>query len=324
MRYTFGDAKRLLAGTAHSKLVDVGAKINDAVRALVGANPWEHEFLRQTMRISSASPVITLPQGVAGLVRACLNGRPVQLHGTDFKYLSSGPGDIDFDRLGPQYMRLDAQEIEDLGTSPVWEQPPPEGGFVAASCKGAKPQASVTVHAVTTGGDEVAFGVMPTFEGAALEHHFAHRVKFIRAIVLDEHADEYIDVHLAGDAGADDRVIARCHPSVRIPEFHRYRVNRIHPGTPCEVLAEVQLDPLPLVDDDDVLPFPTLEPIKCMMLYQWNFQNNETAAAEKYMGQALQWLTRFNSAKNTVQTPTVVNVPYNMSMGQLSEWCSNL
>ena len=42
------------------------------------------------------------------------------------------------------------------------------------------------------------------------------------------------------------------------------------------------------------------------------------------MNQALTWITRFNSAKNTVQTPTVVNVPYNGSMGQLSDWCSNL
>ena len=292
MRFTFGEAKRILAGTAHSKAVDIGERINDAIRALVGANPWEHEFLRQTLRISSAGPEFSLPQGSAGLVRACLNGRPVSLHGEDFKFLSSGPGDIDFDRLGRNYIRLSAQ-------------------------------AEVTVHAVADNGDEVTFRLLPT-NGESLDYDLQHKVRYVRSIVLDRHADEYIDIHLTPDGGDTDAVIARCHPSIQVPEFHIYRVNRVRPGDPCEILAEVQVDPLPLVDDDDVLPFPTLEPIKCMMLYQWNFQNNETAAAEKYMHQAMAWITRFNSAKNTVQTPTVVNVPYNMSMGQLSEWCSNL
>ena len=323
MRFTFGEAKRILAGTAHSKAVDIGGKINDAIRALVGANPWEHEFLRQTLRISSAGPEFSLPQGSAGLVRACLNGRPVSLHGEDFKFLSSGPGDIDFDRLGRNYIRLSAQEIEDLGMSPVWRQPGPEGGHLAATYSGDKPQAEVTVHAVSDGGDEVTFRLLPS-NSEDLDYDLAHEVRYIRSIVLDRYADEYIDIHLTPDGGDTDAVIARCHPSIQVPEFHIYRVNRVRPGDPCEILAEVQVDPLPLIDDADVLPFPTLEPIKCMMLYQWNFQNNETAAAEKYLNQAMSWITRFNSAKNTVQTPTVVNVPYNMSMGQLSDWCSNL
>lgn len=326
MRYTFGDAKRILASLAHSKMANIGLRINDAIRALCGANAWEHEFLRQVVRISSAGPVFTLPQGSAGLVRACVNGRPVTLHGQDFQFLSSGPGEFET-HAGPWFRRLAEQEIEDLGMSPVWMQPGKKGGVLSATVPSdAAGQPPVTVHVVTTGGEERTITLTPTLEGAEPETSGEPvMVASVSSIVVDPCATKYVTIWLSGEGGKVR--IAKCHPAVHVPEFRRYRVNSPHfhrHHGPCEILAEIQIDPLPLVDDDDVVPFPTLEPIKCMLLYQWNLQNNETAAAEKYLTQATSWLGRFNSSKNVMQTPTVMNVPYNMSMGELSNWCTNL
>lgn len=321
MRYTFGDAKRLLAGAAHSKLTNVGQKVNDAIQALCSANSWEHELLRQVVRISSASPVISLPQGTAGLVRACVNGRPTTIHGQDFQFLSSGPGDLD--RIPEGFATLAGPEITDLGTSPVWRQP--DGfGYLCAAYKGSRLQPDVTVHATGMDGDRIAFALTPQSEAAALVWDKAHPVRTVESVVLGDQTDGYITLFMQGAVpAADDVVIGRYHPLIRVPEFRRYRINVPHPG-PYELLAEIRIDPLPLVDDDDIVPFPTLEPIKCMMLYEWNFQNNESAAAQKYLEQAMRWLTMANASRNVVQTPTVLNVQMNGSMGELSSWAQNL
>jgi hypothetical protein len=321
MRYTFGDAKRLLAGAAHAKLADVGQKINDALQALYGANGWEHEFLRQVVRISSASPVISLPQGSAGLVRACVNGQPVTMHGQDFQFLSSGPGDLE--RMPEGYRLLMGPEITDIGPSPVWRQP--DGfGVLCAAYKGERPQPPVTVHAIGMDGDRFTFQLTPQSESAKPEWDESHPVRRIEGIALGEQTDDYITLFMTGVLPATQEVaIGRYHPLVRVPEFRRYRINVPFPG-PYEVLAEVRVEPLPLVADDDIIPFPTLEPVKCMLLYEWNLQNNESAAAQKYLEQALGWLGRFNSTKNTVQTPVVSNVRMNLSMGEVSDWSMNL
>lgn len=321
MRYTLGDAKRILTGSAHSKVTNIREKINDAIQALCGANPWEHEFLRRVVRITSAKPVFSLPQGVAGLVRACVNGRPVTLHGQDFQFLSSGPGDLN--HVGAGYVQYAAQDLEDLGESPVWEQPQ-DFVCLAACYKGEKPQPPLTVTGIGLEGDEVTFKLTPRSfaEGRLFDEE--HPVRMILSVVLDEATDGYVDLSSRPiEGGHDYTVIGNYHPKDKVPLFHRYRIPNFRSG-PCDILAEVQIDPWPLVDDSDIVPFPSLEPIKCMMLAQWNSQNNETSTAEKYEKQAMSWLTRFNTKKNTFQTATVLNVPYNGSMGELSDWCQNL
>ena len=93
MQYTFGQAKQILISAGHSQSgTDLGQKINNAVQALAGLNG--SEFLRRLVRISSPSPVFSLPQGVSGLVRVCVNGKPASLHGTDYQFLHSGAGSV--------------------------------------------------------------------------------------------------------------------------------------------------------------------------------------------------------------------------------------
>jgi hypothetical protein len=320
MLYTFRDAKRILANAAHSSSVDIGQKINDAVRALCSLNPHEHELLRQVVRLFSASPVISLPQGSAGLVRACVNGRPVTMRGQDFQFLSSGPGDFTGRAQG---YRHKVANFTDLGVSPTWYSihcP----GRLAVRCKGTELQPPVTIHAVDNYGDSVKFQLNPIPEQSTEAPKFSETVvQSIEHVILDDHTSDYLTLLFDNGQGQEPAVLARYHPKVKIPEFRQYMLDVPFAG-PFDVLAEVQIEPMELVDDDDVLPFPSLEPVKCMMKYEWHLQNDEGTAADHDLKSAMQWLAMNNNVKNVMQTPTVLNVPYVGSTGQMSNFYRNL
>lgn len=321
MKYTFGRAKKALALSCHSKMEDIGEKINVAVRALCEMNPWEHEFLRQVVRMSSVTPVFSLPQGATGLVRVCVNGKPTTLHGQDFKFLSSGPGDLDLVPGG--YERL-ADDVADLGTSPVWMQPA-GFGWLCATYKGANLQPPVTVYATGIDGDQIKFQLTPQSESDALSYDKSHPVRTIERVVLDESTDNYISLYMTEVLPAKGEcLIARYHPGFSVPEFRRYRLPHLpHPG-PYEILAEIQYEPPDLIEDSDVIPFPTLEPIKSMILYEYSNQNLESAAAESYLKQAQEWVSRANSRNRLQQGSVTINVPYEGSVGQLCDHFDNL
>lgn len=324
MKYTFGAAKRALVNACHSKMTDIGEKINTAIEALCGLNPWEHEFLRQVVRMASVTPVISLPQGATGLVRACVNGKPTTLHGQDFQFLSGGPGDLSKVPLGYETY---ADDILDCGLSPVWKQPD-NFGWLCATYTGTDLQPPVTIRAVGQNGDRITFQLTPQSEAETLVYDTSHPVRTIESVILDESTDNYISLFMTEVLpSGGECLIARYHPRIQVPEFRRYRLpvaRRLHPGEAYDILAEVQVEPLRLIADTDVIPFPTLEPIKSMILYEYSNQNLETAAAETYLKQAETWITRLNSAKNVQQGATVINVPYQGSMGELSNFYANL
>ena len=112
MQYTLGQAIRKLSTTSHAYGADnVADGINDAIQALAGLTGWE--CLRKVLRIFSAQPSFALPQGCAGLVRACVGGRPVSVRGQDFEFLHSGPGDIR--TPPPGFSRIPNANIVDRG-----------------------------------------------------------------------------------------------------------------------------------------------------------------------------------------------------------------
>ena len=324
MKYTFGAAKRALVHACHSKMTDIGEKINTAIEALCGLNPWEHEFLRQVVRMASVSPVISLPQGATGLVRACVNGKPTTLHGQDFQFLSGGPGDLS---KVPNGYDVFADDILDYGLSPVWKQPA-TFGWLCAVYSGSDLQPPITVRATGTDGQRVEFRLTPQSSAEPFAYDAAHPVRTIESVVLGESTDNYISLYMTDVLPAKSEfLIAKYHPRIQVPEFRRYRLPvsmNLRPDEAYDILAEIQFEPLRLVDDSDVIPFPTLEPIKSMILYEYSNQNLESTAAETYLKQAETWLTRLNSAKNVQQGATVINVPYRGSMGELSDFYANL
>lgn len=322
--YTFGQAKRMLSRAAylHGK-APVGDQINDAVMALSGLSGWE--FLRRIVRISSATPLLTLPQGVAGLVRVCVNGEPASLHGTDYQFLHSGPGDLE-GFMSRGFRLVPGTDVADLGFSPVMIEPPGPVFLAAVSYHGDRPQAPVTVSGLSPSGDRITakLDVEVGEEGVPPDYGWFHNNSgspflVINSVVLDEHADDYISLFGMNSSGAIVR-FGRYHPSVKVPTFRRYRIKTSRPG-PYDILAEVRIDPLPMVNDEDVVPIPSLEPIKLMMLYDVNLAMNEMQTAQQYLQQAVQWLQQMQVADNTVQTPVVQNVIFEGSGGDVeSSW----
>ena len=320
--FTFGQAKRLLNRTPYVQgTADVGERINAAVAALAGLNGWE--FLRRLVRIFSATPVFSLPQGVAGLVRICVNGRPASLHGTDYQFLHSGPGDLE-SYVSRGYRLLRSSDVADLGYSPTIF-PVTEPVFLAATSAhvdDGRAQAPVTVTGLTPNGIrvtkryEVGQGVFGQPPGYPAFHANADTAFMsIESVVLDSHADEYISLWGLTPGGMT-YMLGHYHPSVQVPRFRQYRIEA-GPG-PFDILAEVRVDPLPLVDDSDVMPIPSIEPIKLMMLYESHLDLNELTTAQQYMQQAVAWLQQMQVADNTVQTPVVQNTLFEGSGGEVS------
>lgn len=332
MKYTFGDAKKILSACCHAKLTDIGDKINMAIAALCSLNPWEHEFLRQVVRLTSVSPVISLPQGATGLVRACVNGKPTTLHGQDFQFLSGGPGDLLKVPFG--YSAL-GDDILDQGSFPVWRQPAGYARLCAVRC-GDDEQGKVIVEAMSAVNELITFELTPQSPTEKRVYN-GPLIRTVISVTIGDRADEsarpsYIKLFmqdLCPDGTYREHCVAKYHPDVHVPEFRCYRLpspQAIHlrPGEAYDILAEIQYEPLPLVEDTDVIPIPSLEPIKAMLLYEYNNQNLETDAADKYLTQAMTWITRMNSARNTQQGPTVINVQREGSLGELSDYYANV
>jgi hypothetical protein len=318
--YTFGQAKQMLARAPYLHgTADIGELINNAVSALAGLNGWE--FLRRLVRMFSPTPVISLPQGVAGLTRICLNGRPASIHGTDYQFMHSGPGDLDgFLRRG--FRLLPGGDLADLGYSPIMVPMPAPMHFAATSAHyDDRPQAPITVSGLTPNGERATLtldvgsgqpGVAPDY--AEFHADAATQLINVESVVLDAHADDYITLWGMDQRGVV-RMLGHYHPSVQVPKFRQYRISA-GPG-PYDILAEARIDPLPLVNDEDVVPIPSLEPIRLMMLYEHQIAMNELQSAQQYMQQAVQWLQQMQVADNTVQTPVVQNTLFEGSGGDV-------
>ena len=332
MEYTFAQAKRILGSATYLRgTSDVGTMINNAVQALAGLSGWQ--FMRRLVRTFSASPVFTLPQGTAELVRVCVNGKPASLHPTDYQFLHSGPGDLDR-YLARGFRMLGGGDVADLGYSPT-QVPVPEPSclcvvspYVTVQKDGeTRPQAPVTVSGLSVSGERIT-RKYDVIQGSLYEYpeyssfDFSTSFAAVDSVVLDEQADEYITLY-GMTAHGSMYLLGHYHPEFKVPKFRMYQISGTTRG-PYDILAEVRMDPVPCIDDADVVPVPSLEPIKMMMLYDANMAMNEQQTAQGYLQQATQWLSQMQVTDNTVQTPVVQNTLFEGSGGELSEEFRNL
>ncbi len=309
MQYTLGQASRALAGRSHAYgNVDVRTAINAAIQALSGMNGWER--LRRVVRIVSAQPRFALPQGCASLVRACVNGRPANVRGQDFEFVHSGPGHL---RMPPPgFAPLHANNIIDRGMHPVMFNP--LAPFHVRAGASVPDEPDITVKGVAPDGSIVREKVPVTGPDEPERWSVAEFAEII-AVVLDEHAAQYVDF-FCGTSGSGLR-LARYNPEVKVPEFRWYEIQGAPPRG-VDVLAEVRIDPLPLVEDSDVLPFDTLDPIGWMMQADWLVKAGEVDAAQKLHGLAANWLKAREVAADMVQSSVIVNSVFDNSLGELS------
>lgn len=329
MECTFGQAKAILrsASHLHGDGCELGDQINAAVAALAELSGWT--YFRRLVRTFSDRPVFALPQGASELVRVCINGKPASLHQTDYQFLHSGPGDLDRFRARG-FRLLPSADVADLGTSPIMFQPQEPVFLCAASPQHDESSGEglgftvtgvlvtgerATVRLPVTEGD---YGVYPDYSHFDTTRAFAS----IEHVVLDHDATEYTTLYGLTPRGSF-MMLGHYHPSIRVPKFRVYEVAAGQPP-PYDILAEVRVSPLPCIRDDDVLPVPSIEPVKHMLLHNAALAMNEGKDAQGHLQQAMQWLQQMEVADNTIQAPVVHNVLFDGSCGQLADDFENL
>lgn len=340
MQITLGQACEELAQAGHAYGGDDMKKlINRAIQALSKMSGWE--CLRKVLRFSSVGPEFVLPQGCAGLVRACINGRPSTIRGQDFRFLRSGINDVKIPPKG--FSPVPLGNIVDLGFKPVMFEPSTPfqvfafaDGEPARSASGTyqytDDQPYVTVKGVDAGGRSVTIRTIPQrypwyseTDGSVLAGTEISDVKpvgptfrVIDEVTLHRFASQYVTL-FAKPHEAEPFAIGLYHPKVPAPAFRHYEIQGVHPSQPVELIVEARIDPLPLVNETDILPFETLEPVEWMIQSFWQVRAGELTRAETLRNHAAQWLKSLEVTHDTIQTELVVNSRYEGSMGEVSD-----
>ena len=327
MRYTLEQACRRLAAYDHAYgNADVKDAINAAVQALAGLTGWE--CLRKVLRFTSATPVFSLPQGCAGLVRACVNGRPSTVRGQDFQFIQSGPGDMARPPVG--FTPVPFGNIADMGVHPIMVSPPPRFRLFAmadgadepfVTVRGPDPdgrlvRANVPIHAFPV--YDKTTGELTSGEEPESVEPVDQELTWVNEVVLDPCAEKYVSLYAKDSETGAVVLLSRCHPAVSVPVFRWYRISDMPPGRPVELLVETRIDPLPLVEPTDVLPFDGVEPIEYMIMYEWKMQSSEIDAARKFKEEAASWLKAQEVTNDMVQTELIINGSMRGSLGVAS------
>ena len=316
MQYTFKQACRKLAATTHAYgSADVREAVNDAIQALAGMSGWE--CMRRVLRIVSAQPAFALPQGCAGLVRACAAGRPVSVRGQDFEFLHSGPGDLH--HPPPGYFPIRPMNIVDRGFHPLMFDPVPPFRLFALSSS-ADDAPDLGVKAVLASGEVQSFSLPVASAGTAVEDAVpdGRGLSAVLGVAVDECARAYVNLYAVDANGLRVRV-GVYNPHVSAPRFHRYELDgAVCGGGPVDLLVEARLEAMPLVEDTDILPFDSLEPVEWMMQAAWYTKSGEIDAAQKMHSLAAGWLKAREATADTFQTPLVVNSLFTGSPGEVS------
>lgn len=310
MRYTLHQARLALKDHAYrAGYTDLTAAINSAIVGLACFESWDR--LRKILQFRVTGQQFSLPQDAASLVRVCVNGTPSTVHGQDFRFLSSGPGDLTRAPVG--YTDV-TPGVVDLGIYPTMRALSSPSTLSIPAVTGATPKVTIT------GYDSDSRMITETIAaGASGEKVFAD----ITAVSLEESdAAGYIELHATHEG--QDYLLSSYHPRIAAPEFHRYFIRDVQKDKPVELLCEVKINPLPLILDTDVLPFPTLEPIRHYIMAERNFNIGEVDAGTKYQNLAIQAMSQLDRTEDTRQSFKVINELYDTSMGRLSDEYFNL
>jgi len=326
MRYTFGQAKQVLAKYASAYgLMDPGAAVNTALDELARSRNWAQ--LRKTVRLDVGSEYFALPQDCGALMRAAVDQTPVSVRGTEYEFLHAGPGDLDFAESG--WAPLNG--VQRVGVYPTMfglSDIMPLAAFSTVA-----PDGLVRVRGRDVNGDKIAENVpVNVWTGpddtvdpdTALKttNEFAD----IDSVTLPSDASGYITLS-AINAEGDVYVLSRMHPKIVIPEYTRYRLpgfDTLTSGKVYRILAEVALRFIPLVDDDEVVPFDSLLPVQYMMQAVAAMETGEIKTADEYRQRAEVLLARREENALEKQTLHVVNMMYDGSVGEMTNRYENI
>ena len=253
-----------------------------------------------------------------GIIRACVNGRPTTVRSQDFRFLHSGPGELARPPSG--FCPVRASNIVDAGMKPVMFEPVAPFRLLALVPGAvAVPQdAVVTVCGASPTGEYVREVLTPVVEAAAVDAEAGPAVfQTVHAVTVSGQS-EYVTLYAEDLVTRARWPIALYNPLVEAPEFRHYEIRDIMPTQPVELIVECRIDPMPLVNDSDVVPLPSFNPIEWVVRGDWQMKAGETEAAQKYYAMAASWLKSLEVVEATEQTSIVVNSVFDNSLGEVS------
>lgn len=334
MKYTLAQARSRLAGYGNTfGITNLDDAINAAIQALAGLSGWE--CLRKVVRYSSVGPCFTLPQGSAGLVRVCVNGRPSTVRGQDFRFLQSGPGDLRDTPVG--FSPFELRNVIDLGSSPIVIEPKnPYRLFAYSDAASPTTQPNLTVKGYDESGRIIMASIPmlapPVYTGSTLSSgtepgsatSSTEVFVSISEVAIAATSTGNITLYIDDVVNGDRFPVALYNTFDKAPSFRRYSLAGVGPTQPVEILAEIRIDPLPLNSPNDVLPFDCIEPIEWMINYDWCMKSGEVEKAQKYKTEAANWLKSKEIVNDTVQTSIVINGQLPGSLGEDSMMAMNI
>lgn len=327
MYYTFRQAKEKLARFADGGVCGVGEAINDAVERLAATESWR--CMERIVRVYAVDQVLPLPQNVAAILRATVAGTPSHIWGTDYQFISSGVGDLDYREGGLGLTDAGA------GHCVMFDIPVNESAYLFAISdypgdRGKVMALRVLVPDGTERNLEIPIGswqggVVGQINGHDLRRTTIACVK-VDKVVLPDGLEGYVSLYAQmSDDAADIRFLGKYHPHITVPDFRRYRINHaMDAGVPLDILAQVRLNFVPLVDDNDVIPFDSLFAVQAMVQSQKEFNAGNIDQAMKYQALAVSLMEAKQQTQTRSQGLVVENALYDMSPGSMSGTFENL
>lgn len=323
MKYSFSQAKQKLASYAGAyESLDLDDAVNTAMEELSKSEIWNQQT--QLASLTSYNEFFAIPQEWNHIIRAAINNTPVSIHRTDYEFLFSGPGNLDAVPAG--YAPINGLQM--LGTHfPTMYAP--DRGVTLTAFSTEVPEGALIVRGKDANGDLVSVNV-PINEWAGptdIDNQDAAAVEAttlelydITSVTMPQDVTKYVSLY--GVSGDEFFFLSRMHPSIRIPEFTRYRLPGFcdTEGTSYDILCEVSRRFMPLVDDDDVVPFDSLFPIQYMMKSFQYLGSDEIEAGTKYHALAVQMLQAREAHDDTHQGLTVENPLYELTPGYASDY----
>lgn len=324
MTYRFADAKlKLMRYAGAYGATDISHALNEAMDELAATKSWQR--LRKVMRFDIASEFFALPQDCGRITRCAIDGIPARTVGQDYEFLGAGPGDLDyFDNLGMGIIVVKREGIfptmngmSSVGRLCAFSATPPADGGIKARVRKSDGDIADVVIPCRSG---VSTSYLATDLG--VNSVTAESVSEVLSITLPSDASAYISLYYTD--GTTFFFLSRMHPAIRVPEFTRYRIPGYETDGSYRILTECGLHFLPLVDDDDPIPFDSLRPLQYMLQAFHAMDSGEVQTAENYRKSAELMLIRREDTENEKQGLVIINQTYPGSSGESSEYWENV
>jgi hypothetical protein len=330
--YTLSDARAACgrfveSGTSKASIID--ARINEGLERLLDLAPLE--CLRRTMRVCTQGRTFALPHNAEKVLFANVNGTPAKVFGQAYQFLDAGPGDDafrsqagsykDLEDLGdnwPYMFSLPGSFSVDDGATCVGDSGWTLAAFSSASAdkgkhiavKGFKPNGETVTDLVPInswlGGVE---GMIDgewggTVETSSVLFHDIDRVVFQDS----ELPTGYVTLYAVDTATQYTYFLAKYHPSVKIPQFRRYRITNHGCSAVSNLLLSVQLRHVPLTEDGDILPVNSIQAVKLAVISLREENQGKLNEARDAMSGAVEILAKREEA-NTLSggVPVIVD-----------------